>query len=110
MRSKNRGMTLDEFKARIAPQEGPIAKRVKGGPFSKHDPDCRLRETGGPSTKCERCKGAKRRKANRKKAKRLAAKCAAEESVLHYKDKRERKSDSVFAVCGGLPSLGKGSR
>src|SRR5579863_1520244 len=103
-------MTLDEFKARIAPLERPIAKRVSGVPFSRHDPDCRLRETGRPSTKCERRKGAKRRKANRKKAKRVAARCAAEESVLHYKDRGARKSESVFTVSGGLPSLGKGSR
>jgi hypothetical protein len=95
-------MNLDEFKARIAPPEGPLAKRVKGIPFSRHDPECRRRETGRPSANCERCKGAKRRIANRKRAKKLAAKCAAEESVLHYKDTGPRKSDSVFAVSGGL--------
>jgi len=103
-------MTLDEFKARIAPREGPIAKRVSGVPFSTHDTDCRLRDTGRPSAKCERCQKAKRRRANRRKAKRVAAKCAAEVSVLRYKDKGPRKSDSVFAISGGLPSLGKGSR
>src|ERR1700756_3729866 len=102
-------MQLEEFKARIAPIEGPTWK-PRGVPFSRHDPDCRVRETGRRSATCEACKAAKRKKANRKKARRAGAKRATEDSVFHYKDTGPRKSDSVFAVSGGLPSLGKGSR
>ena len=102
-------MNLEEFKARIAPIEGPTWKRASA-PFSRHDAGCCLRETGRPGPTCERCKAKKRRKANRKKNKRAEAKRAAEDSVFHYRDREPRKSDSVFAVSGGLPSLGRGSR
>jgi hypothetical protein len=101
---KNMGMTLEEFKARIAQPEGPIAK-PKRVPFSKHDPSCKLQETGRHTATCERCKALKRKKAKKAAARRHTAK-----ATPSRKSKRPRSSDSVFAVSGGLPSLGKGSR
>ena len=101
-------MTYDQLKARIAELEGRIAN-PPGIPFSRHDPDCRLPETGRYAAKCGRCQRLKERKTRKAAAQRILAKQA-----LHPQSKgqsnRERKSESVFTVSGGLPSLGKGSR